>query len=664
MIRQIILKIVLSLLILTLMACSTFFETTTSAPTIAPVEATDQQTETLAETPTVVTEATPVMTPTASLTETAAAMPEDDMAASSAIEVVEAPVELVTVEVVSASQVNVTVQGSFANGCYEMADITQSQETSDQGLTFVITLTANHNLEAMCIQQIISFEEVITLDTQGVPPGTYQVVVNGVSQSFDLPAPANDNEAQPEATFPMTDSMSMTGPVIEGMYPVTDWRRVAVDAANVSVAVPTTWNDLGMEWSPSPTGTPRIGLTSMTTEADWQPTAILPVDGHITGRLAVDVEWAEGLLYQVEQTNTIEVHIVAPLDGPTAYDFYVIASRPEELAQIQTVHDYFAKSAEFPQPMTDTMTDSRPPTGQLFTSLRKGYSFYYPDEFVINQPSPRMTQVLGPAGPMRASLEISSRPAMITLDEAVQETLRGLPATFAVTQSTTTLGGEPAVFIEGLPGRLASRRAFVIHQGELYTLDFSPVDNAPSEVQAQVENLWQLVITSFSFDPAANEPAMQATPSLTASDASSGLTPVSPAECQEFQQAMEQTLGVSVNLREAPINDFITGESGLSCLLAVETTGAELSAYADHLALADALIALFTGQGWQENIDYAAAGPTGTGTALENGDSLAILGVQWEPTADADCPTDQPIAECQLTPAQQLYTIQVRLAER
>jgi len=68
-------------------------------------------------------------------------------------------------------------------------------------------------------------------------------------------------------------------------------------------------------------------------------------------------------------------------------------------------------------------------------------------------------------------------------------------------------------------------------------------------------------------------------------------------------------------------------------------------------------------QGWQEEMMYQADGPTGTGTGFQKEGGLCLLTVGWTPSEDAQCPTDQPIYECELTPEQQLYTIVLNCAE-
>jgi hypothetical protein len=44
------------------------------------------------------------------------------------------------------------------------------------------------------------------------------------------------------------------------------------------------------------------------------------------------------------------------------------------------------------------------------------------------------------------------------------------------------------------------------------------------------------------------------------------------------------------------------------------------------------------------------------------GGATLLSSVEWIPAADANCPPDQPIFECELTPAQQIYTLSVSAA--
>lgn len=79
-------------------------------------------------------------------------------------------------------QVHVNATGFLGDGCTTLADITTSQE----GNTFFITINKQRPVDAICTQQLTTFDENIPLDVNGLPAGTYTVNVNGVTDSFTL----------------------------------------------------------------------------------------------------------------------------------------------------------------------------------------------------------------------------------------------------------------------------------------------------------------------------------------------------------------------------------------------------------------------------------------------------------------------------------------------
>lgn len=79
-------------------------------------------------------------------------------------------------------QVSVVANGFLADGCTELHNI----KLTRSGSTFEIEIQARRPKEAVCIQVVSLFEEVITLDVLNLPAGTYDVNVNGVSESFEL----------------------------------------------------------------------------------------------------------------------------------------------------------------------------------------------------------------------------------------------------------------------------------------------------------------------------------------------------------------------------------------------------------------------------------------------------------------------------------------------
>ena len=90
-------------------------------------------------------------------------------------------------------QVNAIVRGQLPDaGCTIIASVDQVRE----GNTFKITLRTTTDPLALCAQTLTPFEQVIPLDVMNLPPGEYVVNVNGVEQSFELPAQNASNFEQ------------------------------------------------------------------------------------------------------------------------------------------------------------------------------------------------------------------------------------------------------------------------------------------------------------------------------------------------------------------------------------------------------------------------------------------------------------------------------------
>ncbi|TEU16521.1 MAG: hypothetical protein E3J21_10460 [Anaerolineales bacterium] len=154
-------------------------------------------------------------------------------------------------------------------------------------------------------------------------------------------------------------------------------------------------------------------------------------------------------------------------------------------------------------------------------------------------------------------------------------------------------------------------------------------------------------------------PTATAAPEATA-EPQGAWQPLSPDVCDYLAGAMAYTLGVDVATAEAPFQDYITGKAGTGCQATATGTGLDFENFA---VVADGLRGMLETRGWQEDSMYAADGPTGTATGFRKGSGLCLLNAGWEPSQDANCPQDQPISACQLTPEQQLYTIVLNCAQ-
>lgn len=141
--------------------------------------------------------------------------------------------------------------------------------------------------------------------------------------------------------------------------------------------------------------------------------------------------------------------------------------------------------------------------------------------------------------------------------------------------------------------------------------------------------------------------------------AAASYLPLTDAECATLRDTVAATLGTSADLREAEFNDFVTGQTGRGCEISVSGTGETFGSFLD---VAAQLQAALGEAGWTPDMAYLADGPTGTAVGLRQGSNLALLSVNWQPSADANCPADQIITACDLTPAQQLFTITLNVA--
>jgi hypothetical protein len=137
-------------------------------------------------------------------------------------------------------------------------------------------------------------------------------------------------------------------------------------------------------------------------------------------------------------------------------------------------------------------------------------------------------------------------------------------------------------------------------------------------------------------------------------------SPVSLAVCETLQEIATQTVGVSFVLEpNAEFVDYLNSERGHGCTLTATGTGADFS---DPITVMTDLVNAFVG--WTEQPDYQANGPTGAATGLTRNMGLMLVSAEWTPTPGVQCPSDQPIAACELTPEQKQYTIQIQVAQK
>lgn len=79
-------------------------------------------------------------------------------------------------------QIHVLAEGYLPDGCTEVYTVTTERE----GNTFNVNISTKRPKDAICTQEIVPFNETISLEVQGLKAGNYTVNVNGVTGSFEL----------------------------------------------------------------------------------------------------------------------------------------------------------------------------------------------------------------------------------------------------------------------------------------------------------------------------------------------------------------------------------------------------------------------------------------------------------------------------------------------
>ena len=194
----------------------------------------------------------------------------------------------------------------------------------------------------------------------------------------------------------------------------------------------------------------------------------------------------------------------------------------------------------------------------------------------------------------------------------------------------------------------------------------APLPTAPAPAAPQPSSATAVPVTG---QPAAPTAAPSAGPSPVPAAASTvepapttAPAPIGPTiqplpveVCDGQAQAMAQALDVVATTRsEAPITDPVTGASGTGCQATVTGTGEQ---FESPDAVVNTLGKMLEDQGWTADPMLAAGGPNAIGLGYRKGNQICWASAGWWPDASANCPQDQPISACQVTPKQQAYTV-------
>lgn len=157
------------------------------------------------------------------------------------------------------------------------------------------------------------------------------------------------------------------------------------------------------------------------------------------------------------------------------------------------------------------------------------------------------------------------------------------------------------------------------------------------------------------------QPTDTPVPAQAESSTDTAFQPIASDECEVLRVAVSELVGIEAIVQETVFTDYINNLSGSGCQILITGTGVDFTNFVD---VSVALRELFAGLGWTEATEYLADGPTSTAFAMQSENDLALFSVGWQPSADANCPADQPISACELSPEQQEYFVSIALAQR
>lgn len=251
------------------------------------------------------------------------------------------------------------------------------------------------------------------------------------------------------------------------------------------------------------------------------------IDDTIVSTERVTLGGKEALRVQLEGT-------VFP--GDETNEIYFLQRSPESMLllsvnprsalsspDVQGLVESLALTADEPIVIPAADPESRLDGREIYVDREAGYCFQYPADYALEAYPPSGIPYLGQIATLKLerpfyTLGLTSTALRVgeqsMLDELVTNFLNGLPEDAASQVERNPMeriggvdfqvGHEPAEFLEGVPGAEGSRDIFMKHDDRLYHLSFVPsIDNNP-QAAPDLETLFLVVTTSFSFLPMDN----------------------------------------------------------------------------------------------------------------------------------------------------------------
>jgi predicted small secreted protein len=160
------------------------------------------------------------------------------------------------------------------------------------------------------------------------------------------------------ATESGTDSLT---PTVTKSHTNTEWQRVDIPEANLSIDAPGGWTRFGNEWSWAPASVQpqtasrgkRVGVTWQAIGPGWKPTSVLPKNAHVIETTSLTVGGRRVTRYRVEvvappaeggEHLATETHVIVTTPEKMAYDVYASAPTALEIIPLDNVLEHMVAS--------------------------------------------------------------------------------------------------------------------------------------------------------------------------------------------------------------------------------------------------------------------------------------------------------------------------------
>ncbi len=258
-------------------------------------------------------------------------------------------------------------------------------------------------------------------------------------------------------------------------------------------------------------GDPRANIRVMTGEGlaaeSFADDLVANFEGFNIARSAMTVSGQPAVVLDNVPGQDINRQVIFTLDGR----LYHIYFAPVDPANPAPIDDFMAVILDSftPMPASETLLPedeclAAKSEQTAIRSERFGFCVLVPADFTYEEPSATNANLF-----IGSMMDVAHPKLMVEVTAAVGQTataaadalVAAMPGMDIQRAFGYTLGYEPAEMLDGVPGQDLGRVLLVAHNDKLYRLTFVPADPTQTEVYAQMEELFNMVVQTWRFLP-------------------------------------------------------------------------------------------------------------------------------------------------------------------